>query len=231
MRKLIILLLFLSIYSLHASEIQITNREIAVSSKLEYNRNFYFYGESDVKGAVELNNRLIFDGGFSLGLSKYEGDINIFTGAQFYPAIPVIDGLFSVKLSYIYNGLPDYKAHAHTILPVISFNGKWAGISIGPGFHFTSFFRDSAVYEPILSFSGYINFINNEILRIGMTAANFDDFYAGPMGSYSLGFLCNVKFSRQWSMFNELKLMQSGSIALSAAFYGVSCRGGFKYSW
>ena len=231
-RKIFPLLFFLSFFlclqNIHAFDIDITGKEAGVYFKGEYNRSFYWYGDISIIGAVELNNKFTFKGGFLYGKTNYDTDIKAFTGARFDPWA---DKPLNLSLSYIYNGLPEYEVHSHTILPVISYNAKWAGIGVGTSFRFTSFFGEPAVFESLLSFSGYVNFINNEKLRLGISCANFSDFHAGNMGSYSLGLNSVIHINRKWSVINDFELMQSGSTGLSATFYGISWRGGMKFTW
>ena len=206
----------------------ITGKEAGVFFTGEYNRIFYWYGDVSAIGAVELNNKITFKSGFLYGKTQYDTDIKVFTGARYDPwaNLPL-----NFSLSYIYNGLPDYDVNSHTILPVISYNAKWVGIGIGTSFRFTSFFGEPVVFESVFSFSGYVNFVNNEKLCIGISFANFSDFNAGNMGSYSLGLNSEIYIDRQWSVINEFELMQSGSNGLSATFYGISWRGGMKFTW
>ena len=227
-RKIFPILFLLCLQNIHALDIEITGKEAALYSKMEYNRSFLGYGNISTTGAIELNNICSFRGGFLLGTTKYYTDIRFFTDAALAPwaKIPL-----RFSLAYIYNGLPQYKAHAHTILPVVSYNGKWAGIGAGVAFRFTSFFRETALFESILSFSGYVNFVNNEKLRIGICCANFNDFYAGNMGAYSLSLYSAVHINKQWSIINDIELLQSGSVGLSANFYGINWRGGVKFTW
>jgi hypothetical protein len=134
-------------------------------------------------------------------------------------------------LSWIYNGLPEYDAHSHTVLPSLSWNAKYWGITIGPGFRFSSFFSESPIFETTLSVGIYANFVNNEKLRIGVSLANFNDFQANNFALYSLCFNSAVRITPHWSLLNELELKQSGGDGLTAAFYGIAMRGGARFKW
>ena len=227
-RKIIMLVFLISIQEIHALDVEITGKEVEAHLKGEYNRNYYFYGDISAIGAVEMNNRLAVKSGFSIGWAEGITDIKAFSGARF--------GLLEKQplglgFLWIYNGLPEYEAHSHTLLPVISWNAKYWGITIGPGFRFTSFFNEAAIFEPTLSISVYANFINNEKLRIGVSLANFNDFQAHNFGFYSLCFNSAVRINRAWSILNELELKQSGGDGLTTTFYGIALRGGAKFTW
>jgi hypothetical protein len=127
--------------------------------------------------------------------------------------------------------MPEYDAHVHTLLPVFSYNKRRAGVAIGANCRFTSFFTEPAVFESMLAFSGYFNFINNEDLRIALTLANFDDFNARNMAALSLSLNVAVCLNNHWSILTDFELTQSGSIGLSANFYGIAWRGGIKFTW
>ena len=228
MRKVLPLLLFLCIQNLHIVNAEITHREAGAFTTGGFNRSSYGFGEIAMTGALELNNRYSFRGGFLFEFAKPQVGLKLFTAARIAPwkKIPL-----RFSLAYMYAGLPKYEAHANTLMPSVMFSGKWAGIAIGVSFRFTRFFKESAIFEPILSISAYVNFYTNEKFRIGITAANFNDFGAGNMGSYSLSINSAVNITERWSIFNDLEVMQSGSVGLSSNFYGIAWRGGMKFVW
>jgi len=228
MRKVFILAFFISVWEISALDIKLSGKEVEAYLRGEYNRNYYFFGDISAVGAVEFNNRLKLRTGVSIGRAEGITDIKIFTNARF--------GLLEkwplgVGLSWIYNGLPEYKAHSNTLLPVVSYNSKYAGITIGHGFRFTSFFNEPAIYEPTLSINVYVNFINNEKFRVGVSLSNFNESQANNFALYSLCFNSTVHLNRQWSLLNELELKQSGGDGLTAAFYGIALRAGARFTW
>jgi len=218
---------FFGLQQIKAQE-RITGKEVEAFFTNEFNRGFYYYGELSSSGGMELYSRYTFRGGVSFGIAKGLTDIRGFTSAGFSP---LLVKQLNFSLAWIYNGLPKYGAHSYTILPVVSFNGKWAGISLGTSFRFTSYFREHALFESVLSISGYVNFVNTETLVIGIGSANFDEFSARNMGAYSLSFKSSVRVHEHWFVINDLELMQSGSVALSATFYGVAWKSGMKIKW
>jgi len=227
-RKMIMLIFFICVREIHALDIEITEKEAEVQTRGEYNRNYLFFGDISTTGGIELNNRLKFRTGFSLGWAQDITDIKLFSSARFGV---LAKWPLGVELTWIYNGLPEYEAHNHTILQFISWNAKYAGITIGPGFRFTSFLKEPAIFETTLSVSIYANFVNNEKLRIGVSLANFNDFQANNFALYSLCFNSAVRIDRRWYLLNELELKQSGGDGLSATFYGIAMRGGAKFKW
>jgi hypothetical protein len=227
-RKIIILVSLICIQEIPALDIEITGKEAEAHIRGEYNRSYNFYGDISAIGAVELNNQLKFRTGVSIGRVEGVTDISIFTNARF--GLPLKWPL-GLGFCWIYNGLPEYETHSHTLLPVIYCSAKYAGITIGPGLRFTSFFKEPAIFEPTLSISVYANFVNNEKLRIGISIANFNDFQAHTFGFFSLRVYSAVQINRCWSLLNELELKQSGSDGLAAAFYGIALRGGARFAW
>jgi len=221
-----------SLYALDIiSAIDITEKEVEAYIRQEYNRSFNCIGDLSVIGGLKLREPIYLRGGFSYGRLGETADIKAFTGAGISPFSWVYIKPMQFSLSYIYNGLPDYEAHAHTILPVISYGVDLAGISYGTGFRFTSFYGEDAQFELINSFSAYLNFINNRMMRMGVIVGNFSDFYAKNFGAYSLKSNAAVNISDNWAVINEIEFLQIGSDCLSADFYGLAWRGGAKYSW
>jgi len=227
------LVFLICVREIYALGIELTGKEVEAHLRGEYSRSYNFFGDISAIGAVELNHRLRFKAGFSLGWAEGITEIKIFNNAYFNllkkwqgPLGPL-----GLGLSWMYNGLPEYEAHSHTLLPIIYYYARYGGISIGTGFRFTSYFHEPAIFQPTLSISVYANFVNNEKFRIGVSLANFNDFQANNFALYSLCFNSEVRINSNWSVLNELELKQSGGDGLSAAFYGVALRGGAKFSW
>ena len=222
------LVFFVCVQEIHALDIEITGKEAEAHIRGEYNRNYNFYGDISALGAVELNNRLAIKTGFSIGWAEGITDIKAFSGARFGLLAELPLGL---GLSWIYNGLPEYEAHSHALLPVFYYSAKYWGIAIGPSFRFTSFFKELSIFEPTLSISVYANFVNNDIFRVGLNIANFNDFQAHTFGFFSLCLYSAIQITSRWAVLNELEIKQSGIDGLTTSFYGVALRGGARFTW
>ena len=208
--------------------IDLTKKEVETRLSGEYNRNAdYNIGISAV-GGIELNEICNFRSGVLYGKSADSSDINSFFGGKYSPFSKIPIGF---SLLYIYNGLPEYKTNSHSILPFISYNTKHAGISLGQNFKFTSFFDEIAIFEPIISFLIYFNFINNEAFRIGISAGNFSEFYAKNVGAYSMCVNAGIRLNDNLFLINELEFLQSGTDGLVSVFFGFALRGGVKFTW
>jgi hypothetical protein len=221
-------LFFLFLPGLNALDLHLSKSELGLDIRGEYNRAFEYIGDFAVSGAVELNN--FFDAKAGLSLGGLEDGLDIKAFVSFF-IIPLPVHELRINLAYIYNGLPDYETHSHSVLPYISYHGRLAGIALGINLRNTSFFGESPLFESMFSFSAYVNFINDKIFVAGIKFANFNDFHAGNMGSYSISINGKVNFGNNWSTVAELALLQSGSVGLSAAFYGISFRMGIRYIW
>ena len=205
----------------------ITDKEVEAYMRSEYNRSNIFYGELSVLGGVEFFNQLEIKGGISMGRTESSTDISTFIRPSYTPfRIPL-----TFSAAWIYNGMPEYEAHTHSFLPYVTYGVSRAGISIGMNFRFTSFFDEEPQFESVLSFSGYINFIDTETLQIGISAGTFSDFQAKNMGAYSLKVNVLMNLDSRWSILNEVEMMQSGGDGFSTTFYGFAWRGGVRYSW
>jgi len=222
------------VFCIHTCAIDITDvvgeeKEVEIYLRGEYNRSFGGVGELSVIGNIKPLDLFILRGGLSIGsLSAGIDDIKAFSSANVCPfsRVPIRFSLF-----YIYNGLLYYDVHTQSIVPFVSYAISRAGVSYGPCFRFTSFFGEPSQYELINSFSAYVNIINNDKRRLEAVVGNFSDFYAKNMGAYSLKFDYSVFLTGNWTVVNEVELLQSGSDALTANFYGLAWRGGAKYSW
>jgi hypothetical protein len=214
--------------SLSALDINITGKEAGFLFRGEYNRALIYELDLSAFGAIELNGRYSVKGGLALGNTGGEFDLKTLVQGQIGP---LFKRPFYASLTYIYNGMPSYDVHSHTLLPFVSYKGRRAGISLGPGLRFTRFFGESSLFESMLSFSVYLNFINNEKLRIGISWANFDSFYAGNMGAYSLRANSLIRVNKRLAVVNDVEVLQSGSVGLAANFYGIAYSGGISLSW
>jgi hypothetical protein len=221
-----LLFLFYCLQNIHANEIP--DKAIEAYLRAEYNRGFNYYGDISLIGAFELKNMYAFRAGISYGSIDNNTDIKTFTCAR---VSPFSNTPFEFSIFWIYNGLPEYEIHTHTIMPVFSYNGNRAGISAGYNFRFTSFFGEQAILESVISYSVYFNFINNETLRLGIGGGNFSDFSAKNIGAYSIKLYSAIQIDKNFMIINDIELMQSGGDGLSATFYGFAWRGGVKYSW
>ena len=206
----------------------ITEKEVEAFFRAEYNRSSIFYGEMSVLGGIEFYNLLKLKGGISIGRTKGSTDLNSFIRVNYSPfaRIPL-----NFSLAYIYNGIPEYEAHSHSLLPFITYGASRAGISAGVNFRFSSFFGEKPQFESLLSFYGYVNIVNTNSLIIRIGAGTFSDFYAKNIGAYSLKINIDIYLDSKWSILNELELMQSGGNGFSTNFYGFAWRGGARYSW
>jgi len=205
--------------------------DMDVYLRTEYNRGFGWGGELSVIGDIKPQKIFTARGGLSVGsLSAGIDDIKAFLSASVDPFSNVP---LQFSLIYIYNGLLDYDVHTRSILPAVSYDITRirTGISYGPNFRFTSFFGEPAQFDLINSFSVYVDIINNEKRRMEAIIGNFCDFYAKNTGAYSLKLSYAVFITGNWTAVSEIELLQSGSDALTANFYGLAWRGGAKYSW
>ena len=225
-RKLPLLIFLSLVQTLYG--IDMSGKELGFYFRPEYNRAFYFCSDISAVGAIELDSRYTIKSGLALGNAGDEFDIKLFASGD--AALPFALPLY-VGLAWTYNGLPGYEAHTSAILPLISCRGRWAGLSLGTNLRFSSFFGESAVFESMISFSAYVNFLDNRILRLRLRLANFSDFVAGNMGAYSLALNGTIRMTEHSSLFHEIEMIQSGSIAAAANLYGVAYRGGVVFSW
>jgi hypothetical protein len=206
--------------------------EIGVAFKPEFNRTFYYCHDFEVLGTLQFGNASL-KSGVALGMlgggqREMVSEIKMFLAGGY--TLPIFQPLH-FGLTYIYDGLPDYEAHSHSLLPFIGLNWKRAGFTVGFTNRWTSFFNEPAIYESINSLSGYVNFYTTEKFRIGLRLANFSDFAAANMGAYSLNLNSDLQISKRFLLINELELYQSGSIGLTATFYGIAYKGGIVYKW
>jgi len=227
-RKILLLILLAVFQKLFGMDIQITSKNSGFYFTPEYNRAFNFCWDISAVGSIELNNRYIIKSGFAMGTTGRVFDMDFFTGGEmfFNAGIPIY-----VSLAYNYNGIPEYENHTHSIPLLVSLKGQWAGISIGPNFRFTSFFGEPPIFEPILSISIYIVLIDSDFLRLGLKAANFDNFTFGNFGAYFFNLNSVVRLNKRLSIVNEIEILQSGSVTLASNFYGFVYRGGVEFSW
>jgi len=225
---LFMVFLFFLVSGIYGLDIEVSKTELGAAFTPGYDRVFSQGLTVSAQGLIELNDRVRFKGGFAYWTASSVYEIDTFIGGEY--ALPVRVPLY-VNLSYIYNGMPDYETHSHSLLHTVMIKGRWAGASLGFNLRFTSFFDDPVLFEPIIAFSGYVNFYNSETFRIGISCANYSEFSAGNFGSYFFGLNNMVRFSNMVAITNDLELYQAGSVGLSANFYGIAYRCGMVFSW
>jgi hypothetical protein len=218
----------LSVFKIYALDVTITDKSLEAYLRGEYNRNFDFFGDISAIGDFKINDIFNVRSGFSYGRLAGSSDFKIFTKAS---VSPFLKRAIDFSLLWIYHGLFEYETHSNSIVPVVTYNWKKAGFSLGVNFRFTSFYGESSEQEYVLTYSYYYNFINSETLRIGIIWGNLGDFYARNMGAYSLKFLGAVRLYNNWTLLNEMELLQSGGIGLTKNFYGIALKTGVRYSW
>jgi hypothetical protein len=227
LRKISILLLLFSMQNIYSLEI--TEKNIAIRLDGEYNKSFHDSSKFTLLGALGLDNIYLFRSGMSLGNLEESTDVNLFAFAS---AAPFTNIPLDFSLYYIYNGLPNYHVHTNTILPVITYNFKYVGISAGYTFRFTTFFGTDVLYETVLSLAFNFIFINNETLKLGLRLANFSDFQAGNMAAYTLNFHSAIRVDKYLTALSELELIPTGTGGgTTILFYGIAFRAGVRYSW
>jgi hypothetical protein len=227
-KEALILFLFFPLQILSALDLKVSGRELALAWRPEYHRALGFCQDLAASGALELDNRYALRAGLALGNVDRGAGIKLFTAGEI--ALPAPLPLY-FNLAYIYNGLPGWETHTHGVLPFVSLKGRRAGIALGINFRLSSFFNEAPVFESMLSISGYVNLIVTDVFTLGLRCANFNDFNAGNMGSYSLTLENNVRLSKQFALSCDIELIQSGSVALTANFYGLAFRAGVVYRW
>ena len=227
-KESLLLILFVVLQNLYGADIQITGKDLESHFTPEYNRAYYFCWDISTIGSITLNNRYNIKTGLALGTAGSTFDIKLFTAGEavLSSRIPIY-----LSLAYKYNGLPEYEYHNHSIPLIASLEWKWAGFSLGYNFRLLSFFGEPPVFEPVLLLSVYVFFIDNDFLRLGLKAANYDDFTSDNFGAYFLNLNSVIRLNKKISIINEIEIHQSGSSTLTSTFYRLVYRGGVALLW
>ncbi|MDR2501386.1 MAG: hypothetical protein LBD37_09980 [Treponema sp.] len=209
-------------------EFFISQGELGVNTRFEYNRVFTGCFELETYGGIQLNSRLGLKSGLAAGALGPAGDFNAFTQISVWPLLrlPVL-----VNFNYSLNTMPDYQTAIHSLIPYFTLNWLRLGLSLGVNFRYTRFERERPFQESILVFSLSYMVFSGERARFGIKYANFSDFFSNNMGSYSLSLEHSLRLSRSISLRNEIILYQTGSVALAANFYGIGYKGGIVLQW
>jgi len=208
--------------------IKITNLEAELFLNGDFNRTSIFVGSISAAGKIEFNDRLAIKEGVSLGMTQYINNIKSFTNVTYRI---LADWPLDFKAAWVYNGFPEYETHSHAIVPIIAWNGKYFGISVGYGARFTSFFGEIPLIEHMLPMGIFVNFLNNEKICVGMSLANYTDFQIDSFIAFALAAKVSVKVNEHFTIINELELRQSGADGLTNIVHGVVWKGGAKLSW
>jgi len=209
----------------------ITAIELEAYLGAEYNRGNFNNGSVMLIAGIEFIDLVFLRCGLSYTQSTLSTNLDSFFNAKVSPFSGRYLSPLNFSVSYIYNGMLDLDVHMHSVLPFISYETSRAGVSIGCSFRFTSFFGEEPEFETVLSFYGYFNFITTETFMLGLGAGTFNNFNARNMAAIWLNINAKFLLNRNFSIYNEIEIMQSGMDGLSATFYGFAWRGGVKYSW
>jgi hypothetical protein len=233
LKKTIILLTFLHIsYSAYSFELSITDKNVGIEFHPEYNHSFYYSYDIYIFGLIEFNKSLILSSGIAMGQTWDTFDISAYTSVEY--AFPFFRKFvpMNFKFAYMYNGLPDFEVHTHTILPLFSLKWKYGGGSIGYIGRFTYFDKESpALYEPVLAYSVFANFYNTEKATVGVRLSNFDDFSARNLGAYSFYFDNKFNLNEHFSIISNIEIAMSGNVAQITSVYGISFIEGVVFKW
>ncbi|MCL2251990.1 MAG: hypothetical protein FWC12_08785 [Treponema sp.] len=222
------LFLLFSYHGLFALEI---TKEAEAYIKGEYNRGNYNNGEVQLLGNIGLNELVNFKLGFSYLQNTASPEFNVLFKTGFSPFNNQYLSPLSFSVSYLLNTIVEYDVTTHSIFPSVSYKTERFGAEIGVSLRLTSFFGESPQFESILSFYIYCNFIKTNALTIGAGCGTFDDFNARNMGALWLDLNVDVRISKNLTIMNEFVWLQSGLDGFSAVFYGISYKGGVKFSW
>jgi hypothetical protein len=216
-----------------------------LSFKPEYHRGFGYCPQFAAAGEAFFQGSYSIHGGLALGRTGNKFDLGIFLAAGYRFPIPLD---LKVRLAYLYNTIPGYRYQTNTLFPSLSYLGKWGGLDLGPSLRFTEFYRESPIFEPVLSFRAFARLLERE--RIGLAAGigNFSAFATGNLGSYHLFLENRISLKPESrpgffpmphyrgrpprvSFVNKLDLCQTGSIGLTSAFQGFAWQGRLRLSW
>jgi hypothetical protein len=214
--------------SLQGLAVTVTAAETELDFVPEYNRSFGNCLTASASGFLELNWRCAFRGGLSLWntAGAYEIDTALGFEAKPFSRLPLY-----ASVSWYFNALPAYEAISHTALPLIGFRFRHGGFALGTALRASSFFNESAIFEIIPAFEFQVNFFNTDAFLLGLRCANYDAFTAGNLGAYRLSLNSRVRASELLSLVNNLALLQTGSVTLSAEWHGFAYTMGIVFTW
>jgi len=227
-RSIFIFLFFMAAHISFGMDLKITGKEIDVFFSPEYHRVFDFCWDLSASGTVKLNDSYAVKAGLALGSVGSVFEIKAFAGGE--AALPVRFP-FYISFAYNYNGLPEYEYHAHSIPILFSYKGERFGAALGNNSRLTSFLGEPPVYEPILCISLYVFIYKTDIIQFKLEVSNFNDFTYNNFDANFLKLNNIINLSKQLSLINEIVLHQSGNIALTTNFYGITYHGGVMFLW
>jgi hypothetical protein len=196
--------------------------------KPEFNRTFRQCWTFAVQGSAEFNNWLTTSAGIALWTSEYVSELDCFLKGE--AALPFGIPLYA-DLSYIYNVMPEYETQSHSLLPALAIRNRWLGFTLGLNFRFTSFLGEPPVFESMLVYSGFVNFVNTGNISAGIECSNYDNFHAGNAGAYFLSLNGRFAVNRKLAFISRFEIRQSGSIGLTATLDGVALKAGVLFAW
>ena len=205
--------------------------ELGIGFHPEYTRSFHYAWDFFVFGRLQLPGNFTAGGGVAAGKIRDIVDVDAYAFAEY--AVPFWEKYFPARIQfrYIYNGLPAYKTHVHTLLPLFSVNWRRFGFSLGETLRFTRFDGAPVSFEPILSYALYGILYTGPGAHIRLGIANGDDFTANNIGSWFVALRSRFAIGPAVFVISEVKVDISGNVRDLTSVYGISVREGIVFSW
>jgi hypothetical protein len=216
----------------------------------EYNRSVGFCYEFTAAGELVIAESYTAQAGIALGQTGKEFDLDIMLGAAYRLPLPID---LKVRTMYLYSTIPEYRYQANSLLPYLSYRGKWVGADLGVTLRFTAFNEEPAIFEPVFSARIFANILNTDKVKLMAGIGNFSSFRIGNLGDYYLFLGNRIAVNRKQEggsdqqqgkrsglrgiarplifLINDFNLYQTGSSGLASTLQGVAWRGGVGLSW
>jgi len=221
-----------------AEEIPISNpvidQQLNLSTGFENNRTL---GDRwELRGIYQLE----YDTHYRLqtGLS-YNGDTGYINGIFIelgYEKIKDTD--YSARLKFLGNQYAQYETAANSIIPYLSWDNSDYYVDFGWNYRFTKFTDEGLwnifdyhgdVSEVILYYRfGWRPPMKNDQYILEVEFKNNHEFYAGNLGAYGLFINNSYQVNDRITIYGNLGLWQSGSIALTATEYKTTLHAGLE---
>jgi hypothetical protein len=210
------------------------NQQLNLSTGFEHNRTL---GERwELRGIYQL----VYDTHYRIqtGLS-YNHDTGYLNGIFIELGYEKIkDSDYSIRIKFLGNQYAQWDTAANSIIPYLNWDNSDYFVDLGLNYRYTNFSSDdlwnifdydSEVSEVILFYRlGWRLPLKDERYDLSIEFKNNHEFYVGNLGAYALFFNNSYQVNDRVTVFGNLGLWQSGSIALTATRYKVTFHGGLE---
>ncbi|MDR1908739.1 MAG: hypothetical protein LBQ35_02365 [Spirochaetaceae bacterium] len=230
-RRAMLLLGFILAGNLQGFALSPVELEFGAGTAQNHNRGFYYFWSVNSFFSAEFDESLMLYCAATLGqragIFDLGSTLSVEYGLPFLrPYVPLF-----LKSAYLYQGLPAWETHIHTLISTAALKWKRAGFSLGYTLRWTNFTTGPVLFEPVIAYMAYLTFFKAGDTVIGARISNFGDSYADNLASFHVALDNEFELGKRIRITCGFEVLLSGNVGHIVSVYGVSFREGIIFKW